>query len=188
MTMIGHATSGALPAPGREWQAGSEERRVPRNKSAADDDLAVLAHRLLGAHPTPEDVIAAYDAALRATWAQLAVLIGDLGAHAVFDRALQIAQADVLSARAIVLGETAFDFHTLAAGTDIDGSSAPDLALDALCRGCGEVIISLIGAGLYATILRGATRQLSAPSSQTPRQPNGPRSGSDPLDETREQR
>jgi hypothetical protein len=161
---------------------------VPRNESAAEDELTVLARRLLGAHPTPEDVIAAYDATLRATWAQLAVLIGDMGAHAVFDRALQIAQADVPAARAIVLGETAFDLHALADGTDIDASSAPDLALDALCRGCGEVIISLIGAGLYATILRGAARQLSAPSSQTPQRPNGSRSGSDPLDETREQR
>lgn len=178
----------AMGALAHEWRAGSEETRVPRNESAAEEDLAALARRLLGAHPPPDDVIAAYDAALRATWAQLAVLIGDLGAHAVFDRALQIAQADVPAVRAIVLGETAFELHALADDTSEGTGHPPDLALDALCRGCGEVVISLIGAGLYATILRGAARQLSAPSSQTPQRPRGPRSGSDPLDETREQR
>lgn len=175
MAVTGYVASGGSPASAprstdapmpigalaREGQAGSEETRVPRNEPAAEEDLAALARHLLGDHPAPEDVIAAYDAALHATWAQLALLIGDLGAHAVFDRALQIAQADTPPARAIVLGETAFDLHALAAGTGKNTGPRPDLALDALCRGCGEVIISLLGSGLYAAILRGVARQLA---------------------------
>lgn len=175
MAVTGHVASGGSPASAprssgasiamdtlaREGQAGSEETRVPRNEPAAEEDLAALARRFLGDHPAPEDVIAAYDAALHAIWAQLAILIGDLGARAVFDRALQIAQADTPPARAIVLGETAFDLHALAAGTGKNTGPRPDLALDALCRGCGEVIISLLGSGLYAAILRGVARQLA---------------------------
>lgn len=152
---------GGRAPPRRDRRMGSEETRVPRNESPGEEELAALARRLLGANPTRGDVVAAYDAALRAMWAQLAVLIGKEGAHAVFDRALQIAQADVPSARAIVLGATALDLHALADATDKDTGPPADLALDALCRGCGEVVISLIGAGLYATILRGAARQLA---------------------------
>jgi len=159
---------------------GSEETRVPRNESPGEEELAALARRLLGANPTREDVVAAYAAALRATWAQLAMLIGKEGAGAVFDRALQIAQAVVPAARAITVGETAFDLHALTAGTGEgaggapNAPNAPDDALDALCRGCGEVVISLIGAGLYATILRGAARQLGAQAPPAPPAPQAP--------------
>jgi hypothetical protein len=153
---------------------GSEETRVPRNGSPGEEELAALARRLLGPNPTRGDVVAAYDAALRAMWAQLAVLIGEEGARAVFDRALQIAQAHAPAARAITFGETAFDLHALTAGgapNAPDAPDAPDEALDALCRGCGEVVTGLIGPGLYATILRGAARQLGTPAPPAPPAP-----------------
>ena len=153
---------------------------MPRNESPGEEELAALARRLLGANPTRGDVVAAYDAALRAMWAQLAVLIGKEGARAVFDHALQIVQARVPAARTITTGETAFDLHALTTGTGAGAGSAanapnaPDGALDALCRGCGEVVISLIGAGLYATILRGAARQLGAQAPPAPPAPPAP--------------
>ncbi|MBI4493921.1 MAG: hypothetical protein HY690_14115 [Chloroflexi bacterium] len=94
-----------------------------------------------------------HEEVLGALWQQLALLMGDRGAHAVFGRAVRVAQQREPLVGQVEVNETGLDFAALRAELSLAEAEARYAAARALVRTVAEVLESLIGEGLLLVLL-----------------------------------
>lgn len=138
-----------MPPHDQTWEKQPYQERAERGQALV---LEEFIQRRLPSEPTCNHVLAAHELVLALLWNQLASLMGHPAVRAVFTQAIQPASHQPLAGQVRVLGR-GLDFNLLRDQLPQWDLAALDAALRVLACSVEKVVVGLIGADLFLSLL-----------------------------------